>query len=111
MPLFGYSFLLTLLLSSISNIYRLGKIQVEHNIQLSGSSREVQLDDSVSLSLKQFHTSSASMPITDMMFYRCIVRNITYFSKCYTRTKKRKYFTVVYRPDGHHMHFGEIEYF
>ena len=93
------------------NIYRLGKMQVEHDIQLIGSSREVQLDDSVSLSLKLFHTSSASMPSTGRMFYRCIVHNITYCSKCYTRTKKRNNFTVVYRPGGDHIHFGEIEYF
>ena len=86
---------------------RLTKMQVGDNIVLLGNSKEEKLDD-FTLSSLQFNTSL--IPSTGMIFYRCIIHDATYFSKCYTRTKKLNNFTLAYTDNGEIL-LGEIEYF
>ena len=44
------------------------------------------------------------------VYQRCIVSNVLYFSKCYTRTQKRNSYTVCFRYEEE-IQFGEIQYF
>ena len=85
-------------------------LKVGDHIVLVGNSKEEQLNDFLVSSLNQFHTSTSIIPKTGMIFYRCIVGDVTYFSKCYTRTKNRNNFTVLYHRDGE-LFFCEIDFF
>ena len=45
------------------------------------------------------------------VFQRCVINDVLYFSKCYTRTQKKEYsYTVCYRHEKD-TKFGEIEFF
>lgn len=50
------------------------------------------------------------MPKTGKVFYRCILRDVIYASKGYTRTNKRNNFTVLYSCNGDLL-FSEIDFF
>ena len=80
---------------------------MDDNIQLIGKSQETELDDfsRAFLQLKFSVTLSVGN-----VYQRCIVSNVLYFSKCYTRTQKRNSYTVCFRYEEE-IQFGEIQYF
>ena len=82
-------------------------MQVGDTIKLIGKSKEEQLDNFIISSLQ--HTFNVTVTVGNV-YQRCFVKDILYFSKCYTRTQKRNSFTVCFRYEED-TQFGEIEYF
>lgn len=77
---------------------------MDENVVLLGKPRQETLTEFVPTSLK-----SASCSFVGI-FHRCCVNDVIYYAKCYTRTKKRNSFTVLYITDGM-VQFGVIDYF
>lgn len=83
-------------------------MKVTENVIIVGKPKEEVLNDFLISSLTNLHSSFTAT--AGLIFYRCIVNNILFYSKSYTRTKKRNSFTVLYTLNGL-LHFGIIEYF
>ena len=70
----------------------------------------VTLEHSIISELVKKHTCSNFTLHTGLIFQRCNIHGHLFYSKLYTRTKKRNSFTVAYCLDDVVM-FGQIDYF